>query len=295
MKFLRHLYAVLTKILSLLSAFAAAVFTCCIIIPITLSIAHFVFDVVDLNGIRFLTVCAVISASLLLPVHFFIQTPLLIDKIVDLHSGYRSPSQREYVVIQNAYENYRKRSLQNGVNPVGLRITVDDDGDVNAFAYGKNSVALSRGLLKYAQSKPDGHEQLMAVIAHEAGHHRHGDCLHSIAMLLLVLPAYLATGFNNLLCKIPLIGLFVNLFTVAALTPYIFAIFIKNYSSTTQEYLADEFAAKSLGPEGVKALLDYFSNHDERPKGGILSTLTRSHPPSELRRDNIEKRFPVAT
>ncbi|MFM9841654.1 MAG: M48 family metalloprotease [Dongiaceae bacterium] len=48
-----------------------------------------------------------------------------------------------------------------------INITYSSDGEVNAYASGKDSVVVQRGLLELLQSE----EEVAAVVAHEYGHH----------------------------------------------------------------------------------------------------------------------------
>ena len=99
---------------------------------------------------------------------------------------------------------------------------------------------------------------------------------------------------NILFSWIPIFS-YVNLAFIFAINiPIYIANFLDRSISQFVEYRADNVAARLLGAKHFADVLNSFAMADEWRGGGVLASMQRSHPASELRRDKILQDFPLA-
>jgi heat shock protein HtpX len=179
------------------------------------------------------------------------------------------------------------------IDPGKYTLYVSDDKFPNAFAMGRKTICVTRSLLNDSTE-----EELMGVLAHELGHHVHGDAVRAIVFYMVTLVGQLIMFGGWLVAKI--LGLFVSINSMGVSKDHtelfsffadiiwgimwlfqIFAwipIFIGAYfGSRRQEYRADQYAAEIGFSDGLLLFLNRILGTDGHPKG-FMGLLYRTHP-----------------
>lgn len=207
----------------------------------------------------------------------------------------RLPSTRERNVFEKVQEHmkamYEKRFHRN-LPPI--KWSVVDTRSLTAFAYGRNSISVSRGLLK--STKPGRltkkeFDILLGVTAHELGHLYYRDTIALTIMLSVSWPFFLyRVIFMPLFALIPYIGLSVSsIFLNIVLLVEGFGWLILGFGNKSREYRADLFSARLVGPHKLIMAFDRLvDREDYKGSSGILEYYVKSHPPTELRRSRLE-------
>jgi len=171
-----------------------------------------------------------------------------------------------------------------------IKLYIKEDMTINAFAFGKSTLVLTRGSLELLND-----ECLKGFIAHELGHFSHGDTraelLSTVSNFFL---SYIMTkladrksryenedkgGFGKWINDI-----FYHLFNAIS---SIGELFLKR-TSRRNEYLADSFALKSgFGEDLTKVLIEIYSMSISRPQS-VKEQLKSSHPDITLRIERLE-------
>jgi heat shock protein HtpX len=196
-----------------------------------------------------------------------------------------------------------------GYSPVKLNLMAIDSPMPNAFALGKNTIAVSRGL--YEKFDDD---QICAVLAHEMGHLHNKDSRKlavtvglSYFTLLFGILSFFAYGFLRGLTSvssrsgneifrlagfmfgailIPLAFLFLGFFKLGngLFTLGLLAIGRK------QEFKADNFACKAGYGQSLLDFFDLIKNY-EYEDNSLFAKIQRTHPSIMLRIDNVENQL----
>lgn len=214
------------------------------------------------------------------------------DWFLDHQIGARKPSERENAVLELTRKNLLKHAKRNKIWIPPIVFRIEDDTETNACAYGSNRVAFTTGMLREYEKFPNNIDLLTAIAAHELGHHRNKDCLINSLHNFLILPYNYSGAFlQYTLVKIPFVGVIFSLIGIVFVLPQMMREFFDNITHTWVEYRADRFGARLLGPSCFAEILDNFAKSETWKGGGVLVSMQRSHPPSELRRDRILKEF----
>ncbi|KZL20435.1 Protease HtpX [Pseudovibrio axinellae] len=217
-----------------------------------------------------------------------LRVPGLIEFFNDIELGARQPSQRELLQIEPAFEYLQEIADAKAVKLPHIVWRVIDRRNYNACAFGRNRIALFQGALFDTKFRKRGLEELAALMAHEIGHLRHWDTVHTCITTALLWPFLLLVKLNNQVCNLPLIGLFFSFIVLPCNLIIMIATKATNLTSRMAEYRADEFAQKLLGKE---RMCEVFSSLcEERSGTDILAHYLNSHPPTELRRNNLLQR-----
>jgi len=177
----------------------------------------------------------------------------------------------------------------------GIKLYIKEDMTINAFAFGKSTLVLTRGSIMLLSD-----ECLKGLIAHEFGHfsHRHTEAI-LIAMIgnlpLMFIIRKLTdvkNHFNNSENKGTLItGIFALFFD---LIYYLFkgleviGDLVLTFCSREHEYVADEFAFKSgFGQELTDALSEIYNVSISKPQS-VREQLRSTHPHITLRIEELE-------
>lgn len=182
--------------------------------------------------------------------------------------------------------------------------------ELNAYAFGKNTMFLTKKALKDFDD-----EELKAVIAHELGHlalsHSERSLKRSALQTftnLCVTPLMRGLSVMRNLCVyllvIPVIG-WLALFFMAffALAMFAFSMLIFPFAfldnrilplffmkeSRENEFQADAFAVKHAGYEAVNKLLEKLDEEGGEAEGNFFETLLHSHPATQYRLDRIDE------
>ena len=200
------------------------------------------------------------------------------------------------------YEVYQKAKMQEPLISDSVRLYMNDDESENAFATGRRTICVTRGLLNMP-------EVIKATLGHEFGHLAHKD---TDRCLLVVLGNTAIAGICTL---IELGALFFNIVAsvMAAFTrnenSFIVAMFgvfssvvmlgivrcftklwtwigilLVMKTSRNNEYMADAFSCRLGYRDSLCLLLQHFG--DDHPKG-LFASLASSHPENADRINHI--------
>jgi len=173
----------------------------------------------------------------------------------------------------------------------GIKLYIKEDMTINAFAFGKSTLVLTRGSLELLND-----DCLKGFIAHEFGHFSHGD---TTAILL-------ATVSNYFMSKIIVkltdrvnsyenenrsgFGVWIvrGIYRLFKAIEFIGEIFLQR-TSRRNEYFADEFASKSgFGEDLTKVLIEIYSVSVSKPQS-VKEQLKSAHPDITLRIERLEE------
>ena len=196
-------------------------------------------------------------------------------------------------------EVYAKAKAQNPELPDKVKLFVNDSDEPNAFATGRKTVCLTRGLFNYSD------EQIKGVFAHEFGHlaHKDTDAILVVAVGNLIITtlfvifrvcanifmgvaqfisalsdgiggaiASLFTGLGRLVANV-LLALLMRLWTQIGT-------WLCMSSSRGNEYEADEYAFDCGYGEPLCEVLASFGSGGAK---GLFATLASSHPDNDKR------------
>jgi len=173
----------------------------------------------------------------------------------------------------------------------GIRLYIKEDMNINAFAFGKSTLVITRGSLELLND-----ECLKGFIAHEFGHFSHGDTkailLSTVSNLFMSFIMTKLTDRKNRLESEDkggflkwLIDIFYYLFKAI---DSIAGLFLMR-TSRRNEYLADQFANKSgFGKDLSDVLLEIYSVSVSKPQS-VKEQLNSTHPDITLRIERLEK------
>ena len=197
-------------------------------------------------------------------------------------------------------EAYAKaKELTPGI-PDGIRLYINDDGAPNAFATGRKTICVTRGLLEMPP------EQIKAILAHEFGHIAHRDTymlqcviVGNFLVYIVVTAVWLLSFIFTTVAKISAVmsrddGLNIGrgmeiVFTSIAqvLTIVAYRVFMWLWeklgvilcmkSSRGNEYEADRFSFNCGYGRDLIAAFESFAKQSESPKG-VFAILASSHP-----------------
>ncbi|SDR48983.1 M48 family metalloprotease [Pseudovibrio sp. Tun.PSC04-5.I4] len=251
---------------------------------IILDFAEFFYDVPkELNGP--LGFALSFAATFLFPMAL-LSIPGLIEGVLDMRAGSRRPSARELTQIDPVKAYLQAQAEANGVKLPNAKWLVKDSAQINAAAYGRNRIYFTTGLLKHARKSADGFEQFAGVAAHELGHLRNGDARENLYYDLLLFPVRIFTPIFEFLSFIPIVNLITRPIHILVMLLYNGLFSFSETLSTSKEYAADRYAFSLLGEAGLASLFNTFVTNEEAITG-VYANLTSSHPPSELRRDEL--------
>ncbi|MES0884315.1 M48 family metalloprotease [Roseibium sp. SCP14] len=240
--------------------------------------------VTDLQGVA-LTLLIAFGPAVL--VAYF---PGYAAKAFDIRFGGRRLSEREKEIIGKIEEQLEVCASDSGVKLPQIAWRVQDTGEINAYAYAHNRVCFTKGILHKYSDTQKGIERLAGIAAHEIGHLRNWDTRINMFLHYLSLPVNFGIGLmNNTLSRIPVVGFLSTAVTILLRTPSDIAHLLNESTSQPREYQADRFAAKLMNGVGISEFLDDISHMDERKGDTFSQWMMRSHPPTELRHDELAK------
>lgn len=170
------------------------------------------------------------------------------------------------------------------------------DSRLNAFALGRKTIAINQGLFPLAD------REIMAVLAHELGHHKHGDTINllihlavtKVGQIALFIPRVVST-IAGFIARVPIP--FLNLFAVLInlfLSLYVFLIDLilllplrigYFFGTRRTEYKADEFAIQLGFGHG----LIHFLRLVPEERTSFFGSIWRTHPKVSNRIKRAEK------
>ena len=204
-------------------------------------------------------------------------------------------------------EVYAQAKKANPELPNNIKMFISDSEDPNAFATGRRTVCVTKGLMKYTD------DQIKGVLAHEFGHLAHkdtdailivsvGNMIVSAVFILVRVMANISFGIAKIITLFmgdswgSVFGfLFVGLGKLAADLVLAAAMWIWTkigvllcmYSSRQNEYAADEYAFNCGYGCELCQVLESFGNGSGA--AGLFSALVSSHPNTSKRIARLQK------
>lgn len=192
-------------------------------------------------------------------------------------------------------EVYAKAKALNPELPDKVKFFMSDDESPNAFATGRKTVCVTRGLLNYSD------EHIKGVLAHEFGHLAHKDTdiilVVSVGNLIITTLFVIVRVIYNISMGIAAFisaladdswgGIFAAMFIFfGKITDVLLVIMMRLWtqigvwlcmaSSRKNEFLADEYASNCGYGYQLSEVLESFGT--ERSKNGLFASLSSSHP-----------------
>lgn len=179
--------------------------------------------------------------------------------------------------------------------PRNIRLYIQEDMSINAYAFGKSTLVLTRGSVELLND-----ECLKGLMAHELGHFSNGDTIAELFRTVSILPISFIikklTDIKNGYESKESIGLFQS--AVKAIVD-IFYYFFRGIEfigdlflmrvSRKHEYQADTFALKSgFGKNLADVLTEIYSVSIEKPQS-VKEQFKSTHPAITLRIEQLEK------
>lgn len=216
--------------------------------------------------------------------------PGFAESKMDYQMGARAPSKREQALFDQILGQLEVAAQASGAKLPRIVWKVRDSGEINAFAFGRNRVTFTKGMLHKYANDPNGIDCLAAIAAHEVGHLKNWDTRIDMIARYLLAPGNLAISIiNNTICKIPIAGIPFTFLAILLRLPADIGGMLLNSTSQMCEFQADAFAAKLIGKSGLTNILDEMAHAEEWHGGTIGQHVLRSHPPSEQRHDRISQ------
>ncbi len=168
--------------------------------------------------------------------------------------------------------------------PKDVGLFINSDLQPNAFATGRKTVCLTKGLLRYSD------DQIKATFAHELGHLANKDtdlillitignfivtALFLLFRIFIRMVAFFAAMASEELGAL-VMGVFIDWILVGAMWIWTkLGTLLVLHSARQNEYLADEFAANCGYGNGLIAVLENFGGNSSR---GLWANLASTHP-----------------
>ena len=99
--------------------------------------------------------------------------------------GFRRPSAAQAAALEQVWTAARSRS---GLGPADVDLYVQRAGDLNAYAAGERSVAVTTGVLREFLARRLGSGEMEALLVHELGHHATRATRFALVSMWLALP-----------------------------------------------------------------------------------------------------------
>ena len=237
-------------------------------------------------------ITAVSLLSLIVPI--LVYRLEFVQRITLWLMGARHAAGEEKQRIADAFSVVCERS---GTSIEDYRLYTIDNNILNAFAFGRNHIAVTKPLMRTLTR-----EQLTGVLAHEAGHLKHGDtkmltltaCMQNVGQLAVNILCGIFT-VCGWVAKIPLVGLaaaILSWFIALTVVPLQFLVNLPSnlvmlYLSRQDEYAADRYACElGLGGELYDGLALICSGEQRM---SFLQRIQSTHPDSENRLKRIRE------
>lgn len=206
------------------------------------------------------------------------------------------------------YEVYMAAKERDPSLPDNIQLFMNDDPAPNAFATGRRTVCVTKGLLIMSD------DEIRATLGHEFGHLSHKDTDRILVITIgntfitaICVLAQIGAIIGEVMCHIMAIfmgedGLFVSL--MASLSRVICIVMINLFmkvwtwigvmlcmkTSRGNEYQADEFSYHLGYGEGLVSMLSMLSHMEGgRKPSGLFATLAASHPATEDRINRLRQ------
>lgn len=204
-------------------------------------------------------------------------------------------------------EVYYKAKKEDPSISEDVRLFMSEDECPNAFATGRKTVCVTKGLLALSD------EQIKATLAHEFGHLAHkdtdrilvvsvGNTVINIIMWMFQLGAIMMEVIMNIVGAITgdddgflisLMGTLSRVITMFIITKFMqlwtwIGTMLCMKTSRNNEFQADAFAVDLGFGDGIVKLLEFFDRIEEKPSG-LFANLASSHPNSDTRIAHVKE------
>ena len=200
-------------------------------------------------------------------------------------------------------EVYYKAKKENPALPNDIRLFINEEKAPNAFATGRRTLCITRGLLSYSD------DEIKGTLAHEFGHLSHKDTdrilviavgnmavtaiafMIQLAAILFDVFSFIASLFVNVESEIRLFAIITRFLTIIIIGLLMriwsgIGVMLCMKTSRSNEFEADAFATKLGFGQGLISTLS--SLPDYRPKG-LFASLASSHPNTSVRIEKIRE------
>ena len=181
----------------------------------------------------------------------------------------------------------------------GIKLYIQEDMEINAFAFGKSTLVLTKGSIELLSD-----ENLKGLIAHEFGHFSHFDTIVVLIatvgnMLMSVLMKAIQMIANGLLFIVRnkdvsfswVIKILHGLVSITHKAIIFIGDLILMSVSREHEYMADEFAYEcGYGTELAEVLYEIHQVSISSP-GSVIEQLRSTHPPLTNRIQRLEQLY----
>jgi len=177
----------------------------------------------------------------------------------------------------------------------GIKLYIQENMTINAFAFGRKTLVLTRGCAEMLSE-----EKIKGIMAHELGHFAHSDTVAVLVMavgnIFVSLFMQMLSGIKNRLDKwaeksfiIGIIKFFYDIIFYIFKGIQSISELLLMHTSRKNEYLADLFALDcGFGENITEALIELYKiSGTEKQK--IKKLISSSHPPLTKRIENLEK------
>lgn len=227
------------------------------------------------------------------------------EAILRLQNGCKKITRKEYIERLEPIFNevYAKAMEQNPELPDNVQFYMCDDDEPNAFATGRRTVCITRGLLRYPDS------QIKAVLGHEFGHlaHKDTDAILIVAVGNLIVTAFfviyriifklISSLFSIVMAFMSEdVGMVIGSAIMRIFVDFLLAVIMQIWtklgvliclhSSRKNENLADEYSF-NLG-YGVP-LCQFLDNLGPSEAKGLWAALNSSHPDHDVRISHLQE------
>jgi Zn-dependent protease with chaperone function len=226
-------------------------------------------------------------------ISFIIAFSPLSEKLWRIVSGVRPLrlKQEKQRLIPLFNETYKESLKVNPYLSKDIKLHIQENMDINAFAFGRETLVLTKGSIDLL-----GDEALKALIAHELGHFTLDDTIMSLFASVANLPmSLLMRVFYKIERSLEatkgagivqiIFGFF---FAIFKGIEFISSLMIMHHTRK-REYMADVFARKAgFGKEMADVLIQIYQISMDSPKS-IKEQLKATHPPITKRIERIER------
>lgn len=194
-------------------------------------------------------------------------------------------------------EVYEKAKKEHPNLQEDIKLYIKNDNEQNAFATGRRTICVNRGLLELSDDK------IKAVLAHEFGHLSNKDT--DFILFITIGNLFVTIGFTIARWIFLTIGIIIGIFNrsigqiaITLLVDFILLGLMKLWTklgsylvlktSRDNEYKADEFAHKIGYGNALIDVIDSFNGKNYETKG-LFATLAASHPDPDQRIGHLQQ------
>lgn len=195
-------------------------------------------------------------------------------------------------------EVYQKAKTINPSIPDDVKLFINKDASPNAFATGRKTICLNKGLLEFSD------EEIKATLAHEFGHLSNKDTdlilvvtignLIVTTMFIIYRVIFYTIGIMSGIVNRDLGALVVTFFIDLILVGFMWVwtkigTLLVMHSSRSNEYEADQFALRCGYGNSLITVIDRFNEFDTGNTRGLWANLASTHPDPDQRIGRLQQ------